>query len=306
MNKLRNNPWFRVLRVPNLLIIAFVFAVFRYAFLDKIGVGVALNEINYFLLMMSVILIAAGGNIINDIYDIRIDHVNRPGTNPIRTEIDEKTARIVFWILSVVGVALGYFISYLVQFPSLGSIHLISFFLLWMYNSDFKHRAVYGNLMVGFLSATMIILIPVFDFIPANKGSLDTYMGLYLIYVAYALFAFFMSWAREMMKDLEDIKGDKKHGSRTFAVSYSLNANKNFIFIILLIVLFGLGAVFYLFWGKALQMTYIIGFLILPLLYTIYLMFKANNKEDWAKCSLLMKAIMLVGISSIGVFTVVG
>ena len=296
-------PWLRLVRIQNLLIIAFILLVFKYAFLSQLGFAFALNHLYYFLFTLSVILVAAGGNIINDINDKRADKINRPGKNPVGQEISEKTARFTYWFLSIVGLALGYFVAYVVGLPSLGGIHLVAFFLLWMYSTDFKHRVFFGNIIVAILAAITILMIPIFDFIPANKGSIETYGNLFILYASYASFAFLTTLIREIIKDQQDVIGDKRVGSRTLATQFTIGFVKNLIFVLILILLYGLGMVLWILKGQTFFMVYISVFMILPSIYLVYLIFKAKSKEQWASCSKLVKGIMLVGISSVAVFT---
>jgi len=300
--------WINIIRWPNLLIILMIFAVFRFGFLIPAGVSISLSDFQYFLLALSVIFITAAGYVVNDIHDRKADRINKPGKNTVGAQggIPEKHARILYWILNSFGLALGYFMGYTVGLTILGSTHFIALLLLWMYSTDFKHRPFIGNFIVATLAALVLIIIPLYDVVPANRNYIEQYIPLFYIFGAYAFFAFFTTLIREILKDAEDLKGDRKMGSKTLAVILTQKVFKilvNVLQIALLALIIWVGIFFK---DLHLLLAYLSIFLIAPILLNIYWVHKAESSKQWNHAATLIKFVMLFGIASVLVITFAG
>ena len=295
--------WMRLIRWPNLAITAMIFAVFRYGFLYPLNVSTSLSDLKYFMLFLSVALVMAGGYIINDIHDRKADRINKKGKNVIGSKISETQARYTYWILSISGMLLGYFMGYTVGIKSIGSIHLIAFFLLWTYSTDFKHRPLLGNLVVSTLAGLVILVIPLFDVVPANRAIIEEYQVLFMIFGAYALFAMWNTLIRELIKDVEDVEGDKRTGSRTLAILYGQKTSRILIIVLIALQILALLYPAYLFRENWMALAYILIMLIFPLAILILLVGRAQERKDWHTASNLSKLIMVLGIFSVVVIT---
>ncbi len=300
--------WINIIRWKNLLIVLFIFAAFRFGFLIPTEISISLSNFQYFLLALSVVLVTAAGFVVNDIHDRKADRINKPNKNTVGAQggIPEKQARILYWILNGLGLALGYFMGYTVGLTILGSTHFIALLLLWMYSTDFKHRPFIGNFIVATLAALVLIIIPLYDVIPANRNYIEQFTPLFYIFGAYALFAFLTTLIREILKDAEDLKGDRKMGSKTLAVVLTQKTFKlvvNLLQITLLALIIWVGVYFkdlYLLWA------YFVLFLVLPILLNIYWVSTAENSKQWNRAATLMKFVMLFGIASVLVITFAG
>src|SRR5688572_14617560 len=162
----------KLTRFGNLIIIA-LSQYFTAGFL--IGMH-TLNDINLFLLSLSTIFIAAGGYIINDYYDVKIDYINKPDRVVIGKSITRRYAILFHVMLSTLGIFLGFYLSW-----KIGVVNVLSVFLLWLYSNNLKRLPFVGNLTVAFLTGLAILLIDLF------------YRTLNPLVVIYALFAFFMT-----------------------------------------------------------------------------------------------------------------
>lgn len=297
--------WLKLVRWPNLLIVVLLFSVFRFNFLEPFHVATALNNFQYFLLILSVMLVMAGGNIINDIYDRVADRINKPGKNLIGTAIKEKHARILYWALSVSGMLLGYFMGYTVGITILGSVHLIAFFLLWMYSTDFKYRALLGNVVVALLSSLVIVTIVLFDVVPANQDAirLGQYNNLLLIFLAYAIFAFVTTLIREIIKDVQDVKGDKRAGGRTIAVRLSQTTVKAVVVTFQIALALSLLFLVYYFRQTLGIVIYVSVLVFAPVILSTVAVIRSKSPENWGLAAKLMKLVMVFGILSVIIFT---
>lgn len=265
----------KLTRFGNLIIIALT-QYFTAAFL--IGMH-TVNDFRLFLLALSTISIAAGGYIINDYYDVKIDYINKPDRVVIGKSITRRYAILFHIMLSSVGILLGYYLSW-----KIAAVNLASVFLLWLYSNNLKRLPFIGNLTVAFLTALAVIVVDIFY---RTENSLV---------VIYALFAFFMTLVREIIKDVEDLRGDNSFGCKTLPIIWGVRKTKIFINIIVMLfvaLVIILNQVY-----KALPFKYHMIFLFLPLLWLSYRLIRADMKKDFTILSTFCKVIMMLGILS--------
>jgi 4-hydroxybenzoate polyprenyltransferase len=238
-----------------------------------------LNDVKLFLLSISTIAIAAGGYIINDYYDVKIDYINKPDRVIIGKKITRRYAILFHVVLSMLGIMLGIYLSW-----RIGAINIISVFLLWLYSNNLKRLPFIGNLAVAILTGLSIFVVEIFY---------NTNNPLILIY---AFFAFFMTLVREIIKDMEDLKGDNSFGCKTLPIVWGIRKTKFLLYIIL--VVFAGVVVFLNQLYTALPFKYHLIFLFIPLLWLLFRLIRADMKKDFTRLSIYCKVIMLFGILS--------
>ena len=204
----------KLTRFGNLIIIALA-QYFTAGFL--IGMH-TLNDVNLFLLSLSTVFIAAGGYIINDYYDVKIDYINKPDRVVIGKSITRRYAILFHIALSFAGIVLGFYLSW-----RIAGVNMLSVFLLWLYSNNLKRLPFVGNLTVAFLTGLAVFIIDVF------------YRTHNSLVVIYALFAFFMTLVREVIKDMEDLKGDNSFGCKTLPIVWGIRKTKILIYVILIV-----------------------------------------------------------------------
>jgi 4-hydroxybenzoate polyprenyltransferase len=265
----------KLTRFGNLIIIALA-QYFTAGFL--IGMH-TLNDHQLFLLSLSTILIAAGGYIINDYYDVKIDYINKPDRVVIGKSITRRYAILFHIALSVSGIVLGFYLSW-----KIAGVNLLSVFLLWLYSNSLKRLPFVGNLTVALLTGLAVFLVDLFY----GKDS--------SLVVIYALFAFFMTLVREVIKDMEDLKGDHSFGCKTLPIVWGIRKTKILIYVILIVfggVVIVLNQLY-----QALPFKYHLIFLFVPLLWLFVRLIRADMKKDFTRLSMYCKVIMMLGILS--------
>ena len=265
----------RLTRFWNLVIIA----VSQYATVGWLIDSRHLWDYRLFLLSASTVLIAAAGYIINDYYDIKIDLINKPDRVVIGKNITRRYAILFHTALSFLGVSLGFLLGW-----KIGVIHFFSSSLLWWYSNNLKRQPFVGNLSIALLTGLSIAVLNVY-FQTINK-----------LVIIYAVFAFFITLVREIIKDMEDLKGDNTFGCRTLPIIWGVRKTKFLVYG--LIVSFG-ALVF------ALNRTlvglpdfYFAVFLFIPLGWLLARLIRADTVRDFYRLSLVCKIIMLLGILS--------
>jgi 4-hydroxybenzoate polyprenyltransferase len=263
----------RLTRFWNLVIIGFA-QYFTAGFLINSS---ALFDAKLLLLSVSTVLIAAAGYIINDYYDVKIDLINKPERVVIGKSIARRFAILFHTVLSFSGVGIGFMLSW-----KIGIINFLSVFLLWLYSNYLKRQPFVGNLTVAILTGLSIELINVL-FEVNNQ-----------LVTIYALFAFFMTLIREIIKDMEDLKGDNSFGCRTLPIIWGIRKTK--VLIYALMILFGLTVVALNQLYVGLPMNYFLLFLFLPMGLLLIRLLRADTIRDFDLLSQWCKVIMLLGI----------
>lgn len=265
----------RLTRIWNLLILA----VAQYFTAAMLIPAHHVADPRFFLLAVSTGLIAAAGYIINDYYDVKIDLVNKPDRVVIGHGITRRYALLLHTLLTLAGIAIGFLLDW-----RLGIIHFAAAFLLWWYSNDLKRQPFIGNLMVAILSGLSIVIVDALY----NTGNP-------LIYI-YGTFAFFMTLIREIIKDMEDLKGDNSFGCRTLPIIWGSRKTKSLIYGI--VAVFSSGVILLNHFFVRLPLSYLLLFLFIPLAWMVIVLFRADTKKDFASLSFFCKVIMLLGILS--------
>jgi 4-hydroxybenzoate polyprenyltransferase len=268
---------FRLTRFWNLAIIAFAqyFTAF-FLFQQRLLV---FTDFWLFLIVASTVMIAAAGYIINDYYDIKIDLINKPDRVVIGKTITRRYAIFFHTVISVTGVGMGLLINWKV-----GAVNFVSVFLLWLYSNNLKRLPLIGNLVVSLLTGLSIFLL---------SFLYEQYLPLVM---TYSLFAFFMTLIREIVKDMEDMKGDTTFGCRTLPIVWGIRKTKSFLYGTILVFSF---LVLWLDYQQLkISWIYFIPLLFVPMSILFYRLLKADTKKEFYQLSQLCKIIMLLGICS--------
>jgi 4-hydroxybenzoate polyprenyltransferase len=267
----------RLTRVWNLLIIALsqYFTAAMLISTDKI------LDWRLFILTVSTVIIAAAGYIINDYYDVKIDLVNKPERVVIGKGITRRYAILLHSLLSILGIAIGFLIGW-----RIAAINFAAVFLLWWYSNDLKRHPFIGNVVVALMTAIAVMMVD----------------GLYetgsLLIVIYAVFAFFMTLIREVIKDMEDLKGDHTFGCRTLPIVWGFRKTKILVYGILAI--FSVIVLLLNFYFTRLPEYYFLIFLAPLMIVLVIRLVRADTKKDFAWLSTFCKIIMILGILSLG------
>ncbi len=240
---------------------------------------------HFLLLIFSTLCIAAAGYIINDYYDVKIDAINKPKRIVVGKFVNRRQAMLAHLFLSGLGVLIGFALGW-----SIGFIHLGATLLLWGYSARLKQTFLIGNITIALLSATMVLVVAVFDKVD-NKAVW-----------AYAAFVFLISIVREIIKDMEDVKGDATFDCRTLPIVMGIAGAKWFLyFFILAFAITLLAGVIYRV-HEVYFTAYILLLVILPMGLLTYRIYQADRKKDFTRLSRLVKWIMLAGMLSMLLF----
>lgn len=267
----------RLVRTPNLIILALTQYLTRIFLVGPSHLWKsAILDYRFFLLVLSNVLIASAGYIINDYYDIKIDTVNKPDRVIIGKIFKRRVAMAAHTVLNFTGIGIGLYLSKYIFL-----INLFAAVWLWLYSNRLKRMPLFGNFSIAALTALSIV-------------SVDIYFQLFNphIYV-FAIFALLISLIREIIKDIEDIKGDLRFGCKTFPIIYGIRKTKVIIYIFLAFLIVTI--VGYAFYIDNRTMKWYSILMLFPTLIFIYKIYYADTKRAYHFLSMYCKLIMLSG-----------
>lgn len=294
-----------LIRWKNLLMIALVQILIKYALLlpfnESHGVVTALKPLAFFLLVIATICIAAAGYIINDIYDVEADKINKPNKVIVGKYISENVAFWLFIALNIIGVGLGFYLSNSINKSGYFVTFFIASALLYIYSSYLKQMLLIGNIIVSLVVALSLILVGIFELLPAvNEINQEVQIFFFKLIIDYALFAFMINLIRELVKDIEDVDGDHKIGMQTLPIVLGRERATKIVFLLSFIPLFLI--VYYVItnlFKQQLLVGYFLVTVIAPMIYITIKLFSADQKSHYSHISLIIKLVMLTGMLSI-------
>ena len=242
------------------------------------------EEIAWFSVLLASFAAAftlSAGNIINDIYDLGIDKVNRPERPLPSGKISKNSALILYFLLIAASLILSWFIN-LYAFI----IVIIATILLVLYSKFLKRVLFIGNILVALLTG----LVFIFGGVAVRNPSAA---------IIPALFAFLINFIREVVKDMQDVDGDKNAGVNTFPIRYGFQKSKILILLITFtLILYTL----YPFVARLYKIEYFIIVMIIVnpiLVFSLKILFKDRSIKNLNMISNLLKLSMVFGLIAI-------
>lgn len=274
--------------------------LFKYILFEKFNIQVTLDHVHFALLALSTASVAIAGYIINDIHDVKADIINKPDKLFVDKKMTRITAQNLFIGFNSVGLVLGMYLSYYVGHTSYFIIFVLTSLLLYQYAKQLKKRLLIGNIIVSSIVLFCILMLAVFDVAPAtNDYNLESQMGILHIVLLFGGFGFTLTFLREVVKDMEDIEGDKAIEAKSLPIVLGEKQTKLILVIISFLLIVALTYVSYsVYPGHSYVSYYLLGLVVLPLLYFMIMLTKAVTKNDFHKLSAILKLIMLLGILS--------
>ncbi|MDP4281851.1 MAG: geranylgeranylglycerol-phosphate geranylgeranyltransferase [Bacteroidota bacterium] len=301
---------FRLIRWPDLLIIILTQYLLMYAvikpFLFADHPSWLTGNVPFMLLVTATVFIAAGGYIINDFRDVDIDSVNHPGKNVLEKFFSERSVFLFYYVFNILGILAGAVLSIILRSLPVGLLFPFIAGLLWLYSLKYKEIPALGNIIVAFLTAMVVFVVWYFEFLQLRltpeqfSAVLPDLKTVNRIFTGYAVFAFLITFFREIIKDMEDKEGDLR--SRRLTIPMALGQKRTTLIVFALILLtLALMAFSLLILGRMGHWS-VFGFLlvtvVLPLIYLSVKVFFTKSAEDYHFLSNICKMIMVTGVLS--------
>ena len=287
-------------RWKNVLMILLIQYLFKYVLFEKFNIQVSLDDLHFALLALSTAFVAIAGYIINDIHDVKSDIINKPEKLFVDKKITRISAQNLFIGFNSVGLILGMYLSYYIGHTSYFIIFVLTSLLLYQYAKTLKKKFLIGNIIVSSIVLFCILMLAVFDVAPAtNSYNLESQMGILHIVLLFGGFGFSLTFLREVVKDMEDVEGDKAIEAKSFPIVLGEKRTKHILVTLSVLLVLALGYVSYSVFDTHRYVSYfLLALVVLPLLYFIIMLVKAGTKKDFHKLSAILKLIMLLGILS--------
>lgn len=293
--------YLKLIRYQNLLMLALMQLIFRYGFLKLENIPLALADWQYLLLVLATVLLAAGGYVINNIFDQATDHDNKPDNVIVGRSISEANAYNIYVALNITGVGIGFYLSNVIEKPGFASIFIMIAAALYFYATSLKQMVLIGNIIVAALLSCSVIIIGIFDLFPVITPENQPMMAnLFSILLDFAVFAFMINFIREIVKDLEDVNGDYNQGMSTLPIVLGISRTAKITFglsfIPILVILVYINTYLIpLLYATIYMFLFVLG----PLFYFMIKIWTAKKQKEFHSLSLLLKWILFFGILSV-------
>lgn len=270
----------RLIRIRNLLVIILTQYLTRILLVGpREEWRILIADPRMFALCLSTVCIAAAGYIINDYFDVKIDIVNKPERVIIGRYLKRRVAMGAHQFLNIAGVLLGLLVGKWVFV-----VNVVCVTLLWFYSERYKRAPFIGNLLVSILTALSVIIVTIPY--PENRH----------LVIIYALFSFFIALVREIIKDMEDVKGDEAHGCRTLPIVWGIRRTKLFLYFLIASFIVLLYMMAHSLDNRTLGWLFTI--LLIPISWLVYRLAFSDTRREFSRLSRLCKIIMLLGLGT--------
>jgi len=234
-----------------------------------------LTDKGFFLMVSGTVMITAAGYLINDYYDVKIDFVNKPDRVVVGKKLKRRWVLAGHTILNFGAIGIGTYLSWPIGLTMFGAA-----FLLWLYSNQLKRLPLVGNVSIAILTGMTLVLVA------------EYFQERTFIIACYAVFAAFITLIREIIKDVEDRKGDERYGCRTIPIIYGVAKTKIFLYAIMVVFMI---TVFILLHNISLVLPVVLLFTLGGLAFGIA---KADTVKAFSNLSSITKVIMLLGVIS--------
>lgn len=314
MEKVRD--YLMLVRWQNLLMTAIVlFAMEKWVATPILRAAYFGEQLPWWLLLLltlATVLVAAGGYVINDYFDVKIDAINRPDRLIVTRSVSKAQAMRLFQVLTAAGIVCGLATAAFLHSWMTAVIFVFVPGLLWFYSASYKRQLIIGNLIVALVSALSPLLIAIANvaYLKQHYGSVNgiDVLGLtslphdiYLWIGGFAAFAFVGTFIREIIKDMEDVMGDRELECHSLPVVFGEQPTKIIVTVLLLLMT---GAIVWLAWWvipfpcgwNSLHARYVVLGLMIPILCVLWQLWSARISSDYRTTQTIMKFVLLMGV----------
>ena len=237
-------------------------------------------DVNLFLIVLASSLTIASGYIINNFYDAQKDLINRPKKSMLDRLISQGTKLQVYFVLNFIVVLLAFVVSWRAAFFFAGYI-----FLIWFYSHKLKKYPLIGNLTAAFLA-----VLPFF-------GILMYFKNFYEVIFAHATFLYLLILTRELIKDLENIKGDLIANYRTIPVMFGEKISKQIIIALTFLTVIPVYLLIDVYDVGYMDIYFYVGMIVI--IYFLDKLWKAESQQQYQQLHNILKVLIVTGVFSI-------
>jgi 4-hydroxybenzoate polyprenyltransferase len=274
--------------------------VIIYGYFPQTDAVLSLETWQVVLLLLSTALLTASGNVINDIYDVTTDIINKPEKVLVGNSIPEKKAFTLYILVTSSAIISGFILANSLEKPA--GLFIAVAFLLYTYATTLKSMLVVGNVVISFLVGAVVLITALFELFPAITDYNGEFQLEALLHLSvFALFAFLVNLLREWIKDCQDVKGDHASGRSSLPIALGRKRAAKFmgVYTIILVIIIGYLATFELY-TDAISLYGTLFLIMAPLMFIGLRLFTADSLKEFRILSLICKIVLLLGIIGIG------
>ncbi|WP_339882408.1 geranylgeranylglycerol-phosphate geranylgeranyltransferase [Polaribacter vadi] len=248
-----------------------------FIFSPEKSISHVIFDLHLHYIVLATVCVVAAGYIINNFYDDKVDRINRPLKTGLDNYVRQETKLRLYFFLNFVGFLFGFFVSW-----KAGLFFAVYIFGIWFYSHKLKKYP-----FTGLISATSLTLMPFFVIFVYYKNFSD------IIFI-HAIFLFLVIMVRELIKDLQNMKGAIANNYDTFPIVYGEKKTKQLSILLLFLTLI---PIFFLFQYPALSyMKYYFYFAIVSLLFLAFYLWKSTERNQYRFLHNVLKILLLIGV----------
>lgn len=273
--------------IPIIVLAQYLSAIFILA--PEIRALDILLDFYLFLIVFASAITIASGYIINNFYDSQKDLINRPNKSMLDRLISQKTKLTVYFSLNFLAVLMASIVSWRAFLFFSAYI-----FLIWFYSHKIKKYPIIGNLMSALLAVTPFFAILLYFYNKISFEEIENHMSHFVVIWSHAVFLFLLLLIREMIKDLENLKGDLVNDYRTIPVLYGEKISKQIITVLTFLTILPVYILVNIYDVGYMDIYFYVCFGVL-LFFLLYL-WKSNSKEEYLKLHNVLKFLIVAGV----------
>lgn len=285
--------YIHILRPINLAIVVLTQSIVYYLVLAPQLFETSLSPIQFGLLMLCTAIIAGSGYLINDIYDVATDQINKPEKCYIPIQISMPTAWGYYYFWISLGMIIATYLAIVSHNLPLLALYPLSIWLLWLYAKTLKKSGVGGNLVVAFMTSFVTLILIVAERLQLMKSENSNLLQLLL---GFAFFSFLVNLAREWVKDIEDMDGDKAIGSISLPITIGIDKTKKWIHLCLATSIIALIWFQWIYPHSFHQSIFAYVFVVAPMVKAAIKLSNGREKTDYHKTANFLKLILFAGM----------
>ncbi len=279
--------------------LAYMLVLVKYVLLPLFNISGILTSIQFFALVLASLLIAVGGYVVNDIFDVEIDNINKPSKIWIPTYLNRRQAWILYAVMNSAGILLGLFVCIATENLIGPVLFILPVILLFLYAASLKKVLFLGNLLVSFLVIFGLILLVYFENIPLIFSDFG-FISITSVLLSLGFFAFAINLIREIAKDAEDKEGDIVNGVVSIPIKFGIKTTKGILWVITIVVFVTITLLSVLVFKVQPRLSLYLAFVVLgSFIFFLKRLHKATSSADFAQLSTYLKVIMLLGMLAV-------
>jgi 4-hydroxybenzoate polyprenyltransferase len=273
--------------IPIIVLAQYLSAIFILA-PEKRALDILL-DFNLFLIVFASAVTIASGYIINNFYDSQKDLINRPNKSMLDRLVSQKTKLSVYFSLNFLAVLMALIVSWRAFLFFSAYI-----FLIWFYSHKIKKYAIIGNLTSALLAVVPFFAILLYFYNKILFEEIENHMSHFAVISAHAMFLFLLLLIREMIKDLENLKGDLANDYQTIPILYNETVSKQIITVLTFMTVIPVYVLINVYDVGYMDIYFYICFI--ALLFFLTYLWKSNSKEQYLLLHNVLKFLIVSGV----------